>query len=88
MGIMPSDQTYTENDDKSIYCSCAEETRGSNESLDSVSSSIKQARAHSLHRPRGQHQVRVDLLYAVVISNTNTNDSSNIIRWAVISAKA
>ena len=34
------------------WASCAEETLGSNESLDSVSSSIKQARAHSLNRPK------------------------------------
>ena len=34
------------------WASCAEENLGSNESLDSVSSSIKQARAHSLNRPK------------------------------------
>ena len=34
------------------WVSCAEENLGSNESLDSVSSSIKQARAHSLNRPK------------------------------------
>ena len=32
------------------WMSCQEDNLGSNESLDSVSSSIKQARAHSLHR--------------------------------------
>ena len=34
------------------WMSCQEDNLGSNESLDSVSSSIKQARAHSLHRQR------------------------------------
>ena len=38
--------------------SCQEDNLGSNESLDSVSSSIKQARAHSLHR-HGHDQDRL-----------------------------